>query len=91
MALGDGLAEGDALGAGADRVRGVLDVGAAEVVGAVGGEHGRADPELAVRAIGGGLGRHAPPVQLAELCLGQPVLLAGRGDEGCVAAGDAGE
>ena len=70
VAARDGLTESDALGARADRVGGVLDVGAvdidaaaaAAVVAALARERRRADPEPAVGAVRGRLGGDAAPV-----------------------------
>lgn len=86
VALGHGLAEGHALGAGGDGVRGVLHVGAVEE-DAVDGDQGRADPELAVRAVRRRFGADAARVQFPELGLGEPVLPARRLDRGGVRAG----
>lgn len=83
VALGDGLAEGDALGARADGVGGVLDVGAGDEV-APGGEDGGAHAELAVRAVRCRLGRHAALVQPPELGRRQLVRRARRLDVGRV-------
>ena len=81
MALGDGLAEGDALGAGADGVASVLDVGAVDQL-VVAREDRGTDAEARVRAVGGGLCGDAARVQVLELRGGQAELLAGGGDGG---------
>ncbi len=83
--LGDGLAEGDALGTGADGVRGVLDVGAVEEA-AVDGEQRRADAELAVRAVRGRLGADAAAMEFLELGHRQAVFSAGGLDGGRLGA-----
>jgi hypothetical protein len=87
VAVGDGLPKGDALGAGADGVGGVLDIGAVDVL-AVEGEYGGADAESRVGAVGGGFGGPAARVQRAELRAGEGVLGARLRDVGGFAGGE---
>lgn len=76
-ALDDGLAKSHPLGAGADGVRGVLDVGAVRPAAVLSEKRG-SDAELAVGAVGRGLGGRGTLVEGLELGWGKPVLLRRR-------------
>lgn len=90
VAVGDGLGEGHALGAGADGVRGVLDVGAGDVGVAGRGEGHGADAEVAVGAVGGRFGGEGVPLEVVQLLDGEAegggggfeVLRVDAGEEG---------
>lgn len=85
----DGGPKGHPLRTRADGVRRVLDVGAADD-GAVAREERRADPELAVGAVGRLLGRGGAAAELGELGGREVVGGAGFRDVGFVAAGEDG-
>lgn len=87
VALGDGFAKGDALGAGADGVGGVLDIGAGDVGTEVGEDDGT-DSEVAVGAVGGGLGGDGVSLQVMQLLGGQAVGLTRRLEVLVVDAGE---
>src|SRR5262249_14938523 len=87
VALGDGLPEGDSLGARAHGIRGILDVGAADVAPRPGEKNG-AHAEPAVGAVRRRLRRDALPLQAVELVRGQAERLAGRLDVLAVCAAE---
>lgn len=85
----DGGPKGHPLRTRANRVRRVLDVGAADD-GAVAREERHADPELTVGAVGRLLGRGGAAAELGELGGREVVGGAGFRDVGFVAAGEDG-
>lgn len=88
MTLGDRPAQGHALRARADGVRRVLDVGAGHVRTAGRGQCDGADAEVAVGAVGGGLGGDGVALEVVQLLDGEA---EGRGGVLEVRGVDAGE